>query len=766
MVIFTNDMGQQVEVSEEEMTVIEEKPEYTVVQAKQNPGGQVMTKVIYNNPVRRNVGRVSPTYDMFEEELKEESIIDPLEADRIGEEMVNPRRNGHCMNPGCHGVMRNGHCSNPGCHGGHKMNPGHGGLPYEKHARETRKYQTGSIPMGAVQYDTLRACGRCGGTGDSPINEGKCTVCDGYGQVVSNNPRMNPTGSVISWRNLRLSAAIESEKRTATGKIAAGARRVANLGMEIAAGKVKANKSIRQHAPLLMLATAEHWFDYVRNMSAIDVGAELSAEVSPQEQLAIYHFLKEWEMDPTHRAFRNRVDVGADIDSELTKAQIVYDIMTGSGPNPLSSADMSSHRYDKMFKLALDIISSIRLNTYNYYTINKLHVQEGDRVFMDFRSRYVPLSAMEVSMVSEMQSNISDSRSYAFQTTSSETQAIEADQLMRKAVSSYQVGDTRTTKSILDVLMAAPFGYTPLNERISASHVASSEKTAKAKFQAGEVFRLQVGGGDKFKQIPEEVKDGNSIFVTTKDGKADPNKFMSNDGKLKKADNNTVGVEVIVLDGFHSRKPVGILKGVGGGGKGSNTWVYEDYNAFIKKGTKTFEDKNQRDRRKKLQDAVKSKKNPKYSVSKKGGPQKRGKFLFMEIHHKNRLEMKRKASGQHGASKNTAKWSKGLNKIFPGMQLVQTGTLKSTGEEAPYRIRLPTTHFKRVTDAKTGKPTIGIKKGDAKLKKVWKDLKSTYGTPKHTPDKGTHHRYIIPVNQQGSYQAEVRRKVGKAKAKR
>jgi len=468
-------------------------------------------------------------------------------------------------------------------------------------------------------------------------------------------------------------------------------------------------------------------------------------------------------MDPSHRAFRNRVNNSADIDSELTKGQIVYDIMTSRGPNPLKSADFSKHRYDKMFKLAMDILGSIRLNTYNYYTINRLHTQEGDRVFMDFRSRYVPLSAQEVAMVTEMQSNISDSRSYAFQTTSSETQALEADQLMRKAVSSYQVGDTRTTKSILDVLMAAPFGYTPLNERITASHVRSSEETGEAKFRAGEVFRVQVPGGDKFKAIPEKFKDGNSIFVTTSDGKGKVTDFAGNDGKLKAA-NSANNTSLIVLDGFHSRKPVGILQPAGKG-KGSE-WSFSNYDAFMKKGTKTFEDKRQRDRSKRLQDAVKPKKNPKYSVSKKGDPKKRGKFLFMEIHHKNRLDMKRKASGQHGSSKNTAKWSKGLNKVFPGMQLVQTGILKSTGEEAPYRIRLPTTHFKRVTHPTTGKPTIGIKKGDAKLKKVWQDLLDTYGMPKHTPDKGTHHRYIIPVGQQGSYQAEVRRKVGKAKAKR
>ena len=117
------------------------------------------------------------------------------------------------------------------------------------------------------------------------------------------------------------------------------------------AGKISVNKSIRNIPELLPLATAELlWFDYIRNMNAIDVGAELSAEVSPQEQLAVYHFLKEWEMDPSHRAFRNRVNNSADIDSQLTKGQIVYDIMTSRGPNPLKSADFSKHRYDKMFK--------------------------------------------------------------------------------------------------------------------------------------------------------------------------------------------------------------------------------------------------------------------------------------------------------------------------------------------------------------------------------------------------------------------------------
>ena len=652
-------MGQQVEIADEEVTTIEQNPTYDVVQARHNPSGQVMTKVIYRNPVKSNLGGVVSASELWKDDV--------VEAEIEQEGLPEPGEN----------------------------------LPVES----------------------------------------------------------NPAGSVISWRNLRLSGAIMGSRQQVLGKTAARIRRIANLGMEIAAGKVSVNKSIRNIPELLPLATAEHWFDYIRNMNGIDVGAELSAEVSPQEQLAIYHFLKEWEMDPTHRAFRNRVNVGADIDSELTKGQIVYDIMTSRGPDPMKSVDFSAHKFDKMFRLGMDILSSIRLNTYNYYTINRLHTQEGDRVFMDFRSRYVPLSAMEVQMVTEMQSNISDSRSYAFQTTSNETQALEADQLMRKAVSSYQVGDTRTTKSILEVLMAAPYSYSPIHERISSSHVKSSGETGKAKFAAGEVFRTTIT--NKI-DVPEKFKDGNSIFVTTKDGKEPSNAQWNKDGKLASADKVT-NMELIVLDGFHTRKPVGILKAYDGSGKGGKAWHYKDYDGYMKKGKKTFEDKGQRDRKKKLQQAVK---NPKYSVSKRGDPKKRGKYLLMEIHHKNRMTMKRKASGSHGSSKGTAKWTKGLNKVFPGEQLVQTGILKSTGEEAPYRIRLPTTHFKRVTHPTLGTPTIGIKKGGAKLEKVWQDILDTYGRPKHTPDKGTHHRYIIPVAQQGSYQAEVRRKVGKAKAKR
>ena len=91
------------------------------------------------------------------------------------------------------------------------------------------------------------------------------------------------------------------------------------------------------------------------------------------------------------------------------------------------------------------------------------------------------------------------------------------------------MGDTRTTKSILDVLMAAPFGYTPLNERVSASHVRSSESDMKAKFTKGDVFfRVQA---DKFIKANQDTigqyADGNSLVIASKPGKGKVTAIMS-----------------------------------------------------------------------------------------------------------------------------------------------------------------------------------------------------------------------------------------------
>jgi len=614
------------------------------------------------------------------------------------------------------------------------------------------------------------------------------TPADEFGEV-GRNP---PSSGAISWRNLRLQSAIDSSKRIqAFGRTRALAKKLTNIGALV--GKFEANTSVRPYSEMLMLATAENWYDYVRNMNPLDISAELSAEVSPQDQLSIYGFIKEWESDPSHRAFRRRINQGADINSEFAKGQIAYDLMTAKAPNAMKGSDFSSHRYEKMFSLALDILKSIRFNTYNYYTLNAMHNDEGDRVFMDFRSRYIPLGAAHVEMIQEMQENIAGGKSYAFQTTASQDQAIEADMLMRKCVSAYQVGDTRTCRSILDVLMAHPFNYKPMSTKLALAHAARGGDSTKVKFEQGEIFRV-TGSGKKnpLKNIDAKYLEGNMAFVSiAKKGTGGVESALK-EGKLGEA-KNAGGAQLILHKSYFDTTPVGIITAKG------NQWVADDYSEFVDSGKKTFEDRKQRDKRKQIQQAVKAnpmkemvidpdcdecegtgivvvtegRRRPKelrcFSCldSPANNPVGRGKFLFLEVHPKSQLKMKR-GSGEekHGQSKDTSKWTKGLNKHFPGIKLVQVGKLKATGEDAPFRIRLPISHFKPVTHPTKGYKTIGMKKGDKKLQATWQKIVDTYGMPKMASVKGTYYRFIVDKTERGSYYDGVRRKTGKAKASR
>ena len=224
-------------------------------------------------------------------------------------------------------------------------------------------------------------------------------------------------------------------------------------------------------------------------------------------------------------------------------------------------------------------------------------------------------------------------------------------------------------------------------------------------------------------------------------------------GKLKSGNlgkpNEVSGAQLILHKSYFDTTPVAVLESTGG------KWAVTDYSAFLDKGTKTFEDKKQRDQRKQIQQAVKS------------NPVGRGKFLFLEVHPKSQLKMKR-GSGEekHGQSKDTSKWTKGLNKHFPGIKLVQVGKLKATGEDAPFRIRLPISHVKPVTHPTKGYKTIGMKKGDKKLQATWQKIVDTYGMPKMASVKGTYYRFIVDKAERGSYYDGVRRKTGKAKASR
>ena len=155
----------------------------------------------------------------------------------------------------------------------------------------------------------------------------------------------------------------------------------------------------------------------------------------------------------------------------------------------------------------------------------------------------------------------------------------------------------------------------------------------------------------------------------------------------------------------------------------------------------------------------------------------RGNYLYVQIHPKTQLKMKKqspkagksgpaKGDTLHGdkSKKGMGYWTRNLNKHFPGQFMVQVGTHKKTGEEAPYQIRLDKKYFQRAMDHKTGIITIGIKKQAKKISPEWQKFIDFYGLPEFKPTKDIHHKWNISKKHRGTYYDEHRRKKGQMKA--
>ena len=114
--------------------------------------------------------------------------------------------------------------------------------------------------------------------------------------------------------------------------------------------QVNQKASIRDSPFLLQLTTVAQWYSYVRHLqdSPIDVGAELSMTVSPSQRIAVAMFVKEWEQDPGHRTLMRRVSPGAETSEVIGIGNMIYDIITGRGPDPLNAAGYGNFAYDKM----------------------------------------------------------------------------------------------------------------------------------------------------------------------------------------------------------------------------------------------------------------------------------------------------------------------------------------------------------------------------------------------------------------------------------
>lgn len=266
-------------------------------------------------------------------------------------------------------------------------------------------------------------------------------------ELIEANPRRNPPPTRgIPWQMLRLPGARGRERG-----VTAAMRDM-----------MRAQFGIMQDfrdSPFLPMVEVNAWTQYINNMDAQDAGAELNAEIAMDERASLFLFAEEWRNDPAHEQFRRRVvnHPGVNITEEIAKGQIVFDIVTGAISRQVNQPGV---RHDRMLRLALDVLHSIRLRDYNFYTVNLMHGDEGAALYQEFLSRYTPLEAHEVAVISEIRAGIENrGRNYASQTTSPTADAVQTFAIMHRIVESYDLGDTMTARAGLELILSAPISY-------------------------------------------------------------------------------------------------------------------------------------------------------------------------------------------------------------------------------------------------------------------------------------------------------------------
>jgi len=584
----------------------------------------------------------------------------------------------------------------------------------------------------------------------------------------------NPPKQLFTAKNLRLQTAIAG-KQAFMGKTG----RVFEAGLvgdayrfvkEAALQRVPEKTSVRDSPFLLQLARGDQWYAYLTSLrnSPIDVGAELSATVSPSQRIAIAMFVKEWEQDPGHRTLLRRAAPGADPNELILIGNMVYDIMTGRGPNPAGAKGYGSFAYDKMFRLAYDMLLSLPIHFYNTYTLFQLEADEGGKIYSEVVSNYTPLELSEVGMVLELRQKLAEyGPAYANPVIGDTSIAAEAGALMTKAVSAYSHGDTITVRSVLNYLQEPPFYYlTPSSDAktIFEAKGDTSFTGVRLKQDAATKAGLPVFNGLVYlKGLEAGSTDPKSGTLNTRD----PNKKW-------------MGKSYEVIQSPFDNTVRGVV-----------TLTSKDKFTYAEGATKG-KDANRQQKRDASAEIAEALGNP------RGKPQGRGKFLELQIHPKTQLSMKLRATSKsgtgdkrHGAppkgkdgSQN--KWSMGLYNLlntridamnfkmrkdkskkqkYPNISvMVHGGKHKKTGNWAPYRIKLPKSHFvkSRLPD---GTEVIGMKKSlsDKELVDAWRRFTNEYGMFK--VQRKDNEMYFIP-HKRGAYYDKVRRQTGKAKGSR
>lgn len=291
-------------------------------------------------------------------------------------------------------------------------------------------------------------------------------MMDDFSDIATNPPSLrNFLTSQRGWRALRLPGGRVAERGD-----------LLNFMAQFVPG-FKGN-TLRD-SPYRFLITAPMWNSYIRNMEPQDDALELNAPISEQEILSIRQFCEEWKDDKSHNDFVRRLinHPSVSVADAIQKGDLVYQIATRQ--LRLRTAHPNSNN-PYPARLMMDILNSIPFKSYHFYSLNNLHLHEGPRIYGEFLNRYVPLSATEVAMVEEINSGVQGmGSSYANMTTNINGDITMAFTLMEQVLESYAIGDTKTVRLTLNMLLSPPYNFNSVASKINVSGVSGGQFLSK-----------------------------------------------------------------------------------------------------------------------------------------------------------------------------------------------------------------------------------------------------------------------------------------------
>ncbi len=554
---------------------------------------------------------------------------------------------------------------------------------------------------------------------------------------------------------------------------------------------------------LVTLVASSTWREYIDNMTMQDVGAELNATVSEEERAIIHHFLFNWENDRDHTELLRRVIKGGTEADTLQKGSLVYNLMTDAITTH-QNLDTATTSFNRMYKLARDIISSMRIKSYNYYELPLVHRDESFAIYTSLSSRYRPPLPEEASVVEEIRRMTqANGRNYAFRTTNNNHDPIGAYELMLQTVAAFDSGDILTVRANLDVLMKPPHNYKPETGYIGMFDPTNDNYVGNQPLIA--VFKDGKNSPESqhimlyHPSLRESLKKDNKLDMKKlQDGVYTEVVSLSNSKPIArwlKKEKNLVKIteeeyqamiRTTDSDNFSRQERRGEQRILderrsdrGGRGQGRNRDGGRPSRGG--RGPRQGGDNRNRNRGPRNVPAAPqgdvrgdgAQNNPGY-----GGevPLGRGKFLYVQLFPKTKLTFPKKkklTDEERKLGKTKGETKLGLTKLVPPKQsfggvFVHTAIHKDSGEEVPWLMRLPTSHFKAANTNVDGKNyrTIGLMKGSKALQDAWGKFGTVYGMPVFKSTKSLPTRFVIPKQFKGTMYTAHQRKIAQKRGKK